>query len=240
MASAAINGQTKTYTPEEISAVKAKVIAEPVFCEVKSGSRLYSSPTQSAFSERLNKIEKAEILRDISRKWYFVKTSLGEGWIRAENITIPGDSLPSKDELSTQELECYANTQGFKSQTDYFVWVDIHRQRIYIFKGRQGFYKWEKTIACATGRNLSPTTRGFFRLTDRGEWFYSARLKSGAKYWVRFNGNYLFHSVAMDSGQNVTDPTLGIRRSSGCVRMSLTDAKYFYSTMPQNTAVWIN
>ena len=58
-------------------------------------------------------------------------------------------------------------------------------------------------------------------------------------YWSRFNGSYLFHSVAMDKDKNITDNILGKRRSSGCVRMSVDDAKWFFENIEAGTKVWI-
>ncbi|MDR2166909.1 MAG: L,D-transpeptidase, partial [Clostridiales bacterium] len=86
-----------------------------------------------------------------------------------------------------------------------------------------------------------PTTRGIFALTDRGEWFYSYRLASGAKYWIRFNGNYLFHSTPMDQNKIPLpgEDIVGEKRSNGCIRLLLPDMKWIYENIPDNTAVVI-
>ena len=44
----------------------------------------------------------------------------------------------------------------------------------------------------------------------------------------------------MDKEGHVTDPVLGEKRSSGCVRTSLEDAEYIYNTTEKGTAVFIN
>jgi len=59
-------------------------------------------------------------------------------------------------------------------------------------------------------------------------------------YYVRFNGSYLFHSIAMDKDKNVIDGVLGQRRSSGCIRMSLDDSKWFFENIPEKSRVFIN
>ncbi len=235
-----VNGRAAVYTDEEIETAEKKVVASPVYGEIKKGVSLFENPDENSGSCLSEKRESVLILRDFSLKWYLIKHNGDEVWVKAEDISIPKDEPSAKDSLSDREIECFVNTRGFESPTDKFIWVDIHRQQVYILKGRKGSYRLDMRISCATGRNQSPTTRGLFYVSDKGEWFYSSRLKSGAKFWVRFNGSYLFHSVAMDKEGNVTDPILGEKRSSGCVRMSISDAEYVYRNVREKTAVWVN
>ncbi len=71
----------------------------------------------------------------------------------------------------------------------------------------------QKAMSCSTGKNESPTITGQFKLKERGLWFFSERLGSGGKYWVRFDGPYLFHSLPMDKDGVILDETLGERSS---------------------------
>ncbi|MCC8097845.1 MAG: L,D-transpeptidase [Eubacterium sp.] len=233
-------GSTQVYTSDEIKSAEEKVVPSPVYGEIKKETRIYNSPSESSSFEEAAEKERVLILRDFGLSWYYIERESGKGWVKAEYITIPSDPLTAEDSLTNREMECYINTHGFKSKTNKFIWADIYRQRVYILKGKEGKFRFEKRIVCGTGKNISPTTRGLFETSDSGKWFYSARLKSGAKYWVRFNEAYLFHSVAIDKEGNITDPTLGKRCSSGCIRMSVSDAEYFYKNIPKGTAVWVN
>ncbi|MCD8159128.1 MAG: L,D-transpeptidase [Clostridiales bacterium] len=235
-----IKGSTQVYTSDEINSAEKKAVPSPVYGEIRKGTRLYNLPSEDSSFEETAERERVLILRDFSLSWYYIERESGRAWVKPESITIPSDPLTAEDSLTAEEIECCINTRGFKSKTDKFVWADIYRQRVYILKGTAGKFRLEKRIVCGTGKNISPTTRWLFEISDRGEWFYSARLKSGAKYWVRFNEAYLFHSVAMDKESNITDPTLGRHCSSGCIRMSVNDAEYFYKTIPKDTAVWVN
>lgn len=181
---------------------------------------------------------KVEILKDRSGQWYYVRYKNRLGWVKAASLDIPPDKSTNTSRLSDNAIIDYANS-ALSSNTQHFVWVDIDRQNIYVLKGKMGSWEIEKRIVCATGRNKTPTTRGFFEISDRGKWFYSERLKSGAMYWVRFNGSYLFHSVAMDENKQITDDVLGVKRSSGCVRMSVKDAKWFFDNIETGTQVWV-
>lgn len=179
-----------------------------------------------------------EILKDRSEKWYYIRFGRSLGWVKGNVLYIPPDPPTNTQLLSEKETLEYAR-ENFKSDTEYFVWVDIDRQRVYILRENNG---WElcRTIICSTGRNKTPTVRGFYKLEDRGEEFYSQRLGSGARYWVRYSGSYLFHSLPVDKEGNITDSTLGKRHSSGCVRMSMEDAKWFYDTIPMYTGVYVS
>lgn len=211
-----------------------------VMAEAKEDAVMYR--TMDVTSGRIcfiPKGEKVEILQDRSTKWYQVDYCGTKGWLLAEALIIPPDEPVVLDMPFNPEWEDYVNSNGFSSTTNRFVLVDIARQKVIVFKGAESEFTVEKVIVCSTGKNESPTKRGSFKLTDKGEWFYSERLGSGAMYWVRYSNNYLFHSLAMDEGKNILDFTLGEKRSSGCVRMSVEDAKWFYENLPYGTTVFI-
>ena len=216
------------------------VKASPVIATISWDSPLYKD--MSTKSNKLALVEKAskvEIIRDVEYKWYYIKTKAGQyGWISANNLIIPKDPITNTKRLTKEELEGYVNVKKFKSNTKYFMWVDLDRQTVNIFQGAEGKYKLLKSMTCATGRNISPTTRGTFTIQNRGEWFFKG--KSGAKNWVGFNGQYLFHSIVMDANKNVKDYTLGKRASAGCIRLSINDSKWLYDNITYGTTVWIN
>ncbi len=208
-----------------------------VYAGVPKGAVVYESIDGKPIDMILSGA-KVEILKDRGAKWYYVRFKNKLGWVKAQTLDIPHDRPADTSVLSNNIIENYANN-NIASETRHYVWVDIERQRVYVLKGEKGSWKVEKRITCASGSNKSPTTRGHFKISERGTWFYSERLGSGAMYWVRFNGSYLFHSVAMDRDRNITDPVLGQKHSSGCVRMSVEDAKWFFENIEEKTPVWI-
>jgi hypothetical protein len=101
-----------------------------------------------------------------------------------------------------------------------------------------------KTFVVSTGLN-DCTPLGTFSIQNRGEWFYSEKYRSGAKWWVSFKGwgEYLFHSVPMDRNGNIIPEEadkLGSPASHGCVRLAVDDAKWIYDHIPQETPVYIH
>lgn len=181
--------------------------------------------------------KRVEIVKEKSKQWYYVKYGNHLGWVKSDTLKIPPNNPAETKQLSSEFIENYAN-ENFKSNTPHFVWVDIDRQRIYILEKNNG-WQLKKRIVCATGKNETPTLRGSFTIQNRGKWFYSQRLGSGAVNWVRYQDSYLFHSVAMDANKNITDNVLGQRRSSGCVRMSVEDSQWFYDNIEYGTGIWI-
>lgn len=230
------------YTSKEAEAIKKEVKSSEVFARTNKKCTVYENADDKTPVDTLDKNAEVEILMDKSEKWYCINMPVTskQVWIKSEDINIPENPPTNDKKMKKKQMELFVNVMNFESNTDYFVWVDIDRQVTNVFKGEKGNWKLEKSLTCATGKNSSPTVRGSFEIGDRGEWFYTERLQSGAKYWIRFNGSYLFHSVAMDKNKNITDDVLGERRSSGCVRMGLKDIKWFYDTVPKGTKVFIN
>jgi hypothetical protein len=241
-----LKGKVEGYESEVILTVTVgvdynKLVKDsPVIAVLSRDSDLYKEMSiKSNKLELIKKGKKVEIIRDEKYNWYYIKTDMGKyGWVEAYNLIIPEDPATNTNRLSKEELEGYVNIKGFESKTKYFMWVDLDRQTVNIFQGTKGKYKFLKSMSCATGRNISPTTRGTFAIQNRGEWFFKG--KSGAKNWVGFNGQYLFHSIIMNADKNVKDYTLGKRASAGCIRLSINDSKWVYDNITHGTTVWVN
>lgn len=80
---------------------------------------------------------------------------------------------------------------------------------------------------------------------QRGNTFYNAKLREGAKYYVSWlnHGTYLFHSVPTGANGKVNvkeAAKLGKTQGShGCIRLSIPDARWFSKTVPVGTKVVI-
>ncbi|GAQ25068.1 MULTISPECIES: L,D-transpeptidase [Tepidanaerobacter] len=118
--------------------------------------------------------------------------------------------------------------------------VDLSEQKVDIYEND----KIIKTFSCSTGldENNCSTPEGLYRIGERGDSFYSPNYKQVGYYWVRFNNNYLFHSVPFDENKKIIEEEaekLGQKASHGCIRLSLDDALWFYNSMPRGTPVII-
>jgi len=121
--------------------------------------------------------------------------------------------------------------------------VSTAKQRVYLKDGSKILY----TMLATTGKpGKDATPKGNFVIQpERGLHFYNASLNEGANYWVSFkdHGVYLFHSVPVDASNHYKASEaalLGKKSDShGCVRLSISDAKWLYENIPENTPVHI-
>jgi lipoprotein-anchoring transpeptidase ErfK/SrfK len=161
-------------------------------------------------------------------------------WVKKNEIDVQ-KSLPiNPEKISKNFKEEYVNYNNFESETPYFIWVDLQRCTVNVFKGSKKNYRLIKTMTCASGKDETPTVRGNFKIQDRGLDFYEASINMGAKYWVRFYGSYLFHSLPTDKKGNILDTTLGKQATHGCIRLSIENSKWIYDNIPKDTEVWVN
>ncbi|MGH4052821.1 MAG: L,D-transpeptidase family protein [Clostridium sp.] len=144
----------------------------------------------------------------------------------------------TKATTSTSVLENLVNSRNLSSSTTYFVWIDLPKQKVNIFKGSNKKWKLVKSMSCSTGKTSTPTVKGKFTVGSKGSYFISS---GGArcKYYTQISGNYLFHSVLYDrKGNYIIDNTLGVPVSHGCVRLALSNAKFIYDNIPARTLIW--
>ncbi|NLI58480.1 MAG: L,D-transpeptidase family protein [Clostridium sp.] len=231
--------ETTVEVVDETERILSLVKDSIVYAEVIEDTNYYQYQG-SGLIGTFSKGETVEILRDYSGIWYNVKSEDKTGWVRGTALKIPEDPKTNTHRMTKEETEFFVNYIGLSSDTSYLVWVDIDRQLTHVFLGTKGKWNLHKTMVCATGKNISPTVRGIYKIQDRGTWFYSPRLGGGAKNWVRFSGDYLFHSISMNSNQNIKDDTLGKRVSAGCIRLSIEDSEWFYNYVSYGTTVYVN
>lgn len=124
-----------------------------------------------------------------------------------------------------------------ESQTKFLLTVELNQQITNVFIGKKGEWKLIKSIICSTGSSGYDTPKGSFKISSRGNWFFNKKYSEGAEYWTSFLGDYLFHSLPMNTNHVVIDETLGKAASHGCVRMKIEDAKWIFNNINSGTKV---
>ena len=132
------------------------------------------------------------------------------------------------------------NQFDITSNTNYLVFVNIAEQKTYVYEGSKNDWTLDKTFTCSTGIEGKETPVGIFTVQTRAPWFFSPKYGQGGKYYVQFMGNYLFHSIPFDSDKTtVSDPTLGVPASHGCIRLSVEDSKWLYDNVQNGSKIII-
>ena len=131
-------------------------------------------------------------------------------------------------------------SQKLPISTEYAVLVDIDDQRVYVYDKQQII----RTMVCSTGieKPETETHIGKFKIQERAKWFFSKTYKQGGKFWVGYDGDFLFHSVpAYEDKTTIPEEAakLGTPASHGCIRLSEIDAEWFYNKIPKGSNVII-
>ncbi|APX73250.1 L,D-transpeptidase [Companilactobacillus allii] len=134
------------------------------------------------------------------------------------------------------EKKDYPDLDKYK---DAYIEVSIEDQKVYIKDGKDSNLY---IMNAATGTKESPTPKGVFHIQNRGDSFYNPESKEGANYWTSFKdlGVYLFHSVPTDKEGKYDENEahkLGERSSHGCVRLTIPDAKWVNTSVPDGMKV---
>lgn len=181
-----------------------------------------------------------EIIDEYKSTYLIKESSRRQIWVATKKVTVSANPVTNTKYLDKVQLETYVNTTStFVSNTNYFTWVDLNRQRVSVFAGSAGRWVLQKTYSCASGNNATPSKIGLYTSQDKG---YSFIAGSGVivEYWTRYSGNYLLHSILLNTNGSVFDGTLGKRASHGCIRMPLDMAKWYYEKITWGSLIWVN
>ena len=139
---------------------------------------------------------------------------------------------------SYSNYSMFRKAQGISSNTNWLILVDTKANKVAIYSGSKGNWTEKKYWSCTTGAAGTPTVKGYFTVQSKGPSFGSGYT---CWYYTQFYGNYLFHSILYNPGSktSVQDGRLGINASHGCVRLSLTNAKWIYDNIPRGTKVYV-
>lgn len=182
-----------------------------------------------------------EILEDKQNgTTYCVKVEDNIFWLDNKKVSIIDPFVKEIEDLTNEEIEIYVNINQYDSLTNYFIWIDLYRNQTYILEKENEKYKMINRLNCASGRNETPTKRGLYEITSKGEEFLGRDKTYKCYYFMQYSGSYLLHSFPYDLNNNVKDDRVNARVSNGCIRYSLKDSKYLYDLIPLGTSIWLN
>lgn len=193
-----------------------------VYAVTKKGLKKYRSDVHSAVL-RFNPV--ADINRILA------------GEVRTIKYVGRSREIYTSKKYSPRVKTAYVNYYGnrFKSPTPYLIWVSHYTQQATIFQGSAGKWNMIRSFNVATGRAVSRSPRGIFKIgrKERG-WFY---VNTKVLYVTHYKGENAFHTRPLYNGGGVATPTLGRPASHGCIRCENKDARFIYKSMPAGTTV---
>ena len=160
------------------------------------------------------------------------------------------DALYAEDAMQAPVTYDHEDVKDPDYKSEYYIIVYNQNCRVLVLK-KDDFGKYSipvKTFICSVGifEEDTRTPEGVHSIDKRYEWrtlFGDEEHKYVyGQYTVRFNGNYLFHSVpyykqAYDQLEMDEFEKLGTPASKGCVRLCVRDAKWIYDNAENKTQV---
>lgn len=158
------------------------------------------------------------------------------GWVDADYVEISQEECTTDQDYEAENKVEFVNSMQYDSQTNYLVWVSLYTQKVNVFKGYQENWALEKTFACSTGENDSPTTTGVFTYnTLKERWDLG---KTYVEPVLIFNGGEAFTSQPYDTDtEKIADDTMGKPASGGSVRMLEEDIRWMEENLPMGSLV---
>ena len=220
--SSKVEAKTEIKSEDDITTFSSKTCFKKTYYISADKVNAYENPDgkdKIAFSLKRDDIVLAY---EESNGYVYCESDVGKkGWIRKNTNNLKG-SLDKK--------------------TDYVVDISLSGQAIKVSKSN----KLIKQMICATGTlkdSDTETPLGIFYVQKKDIAFFSQKYNEGGKYYIKFFGNYLIHSIPVDKNGNIIESEknkLGIPVSHGCVRISMDNAKWMYDNLPIGSKISIH
>lgn len=229
------------YPPEvayrqKVAEMRKTIRTTEIECTLVRDSNIYKDYTlksKIAYKEKGTKGIYIDYSGTKSAKVRFPDGTIG--WLPFRNISISKVDYTDSKVCSDEMKELFANDTGYKSDTEYLIWISLKFQQVNVFSGEKGKWKLVRSAVCATGKNTTPTIRGIFKYFR-----YEERWNFG-KYYVgpvmRFHNGTALHSRTYKPDGSLLDPTLGKPASHGCIRMKQEDIDWMAENIPLKTTV---
>ena len=126
------------------------------------------------------------------------------------------------------------------SGTKYLIAVDCTKNRVCIYKKKDGNWALKSYWKCTTGARATPTIKGSFRVKGKVSHF-GEPLGYSVWYATRIQYEYYFHSILYRpySKSSVISGTLGKNLSHGCIRLNINNARWIYNNCRNGTKIII-
>ena len=177
------------------------------------------------------------------KKYYYINGSRVKGsrYVGGEHYYFD----PVTGECHGASEKVWERCKNESSDTKYMVTISIDYHRVNVFENVDGEWAMKYQWACTTGENDKVDENGHY--TPRGSWQVRFKTKSfgdtfSVWYATNFYKAFYTHSILYNHGSMsvVQDGRLGVSASHGCVRLSMSHAKWIYENCAKGTRVVCN
>lgn len=180
---------------------------------------------------------KSTAVYKLSAKITYYKGCYANRWIKKNGTWCYYNYKGQISFKSNVMYKAWSKIKSNSSKTKYYIVVDRDNTRTMIFKGSKNTWVPYKLWLCSPGKKSTPTPKGSYTIKAKG---YSFGRGYTCYYYTQFKGDYLFHSVLYKKGtRKILDGRLGKKLSHGCVRLSISNAKWIYKYIPRGTKLLI-
>ena len=134
--------------------------------------------------------------------------------------------------------------QSKSSSTSYLVAVKRSSYQVRVYTGSKGNWTRVQTFKCAIGADATPTRTGTYTISSKGvknRYTTPDGTPTRYWYWCYYTGTQGVHSgLYYDGGPNDGkdyDTRVGVKSTSGGIRVDYSNARWIYNNVPVNTTV---
>ncbi len=157
-------------------------------------------------------------------------------WVPMSGIMIVTGDYAIKDELTIEQKELFVNSNGYDSETNYLIWINLKRQTLNVFLGSKGNWRYVNSFPVASGKNSTPTPTVQHPIEYVTKWVTDSYICYPV---LALYDGYAIHNQPQSHSGYVLDSTIGKPASAGCVRMIKQHIDWVHAYVPVKTNVVI-
>ena len=226
--------KTVTVTAKKFSSALLEIRRPRYIAKLKKAMKVTDTKTGDTIN--LKKNQKIYVNSKSSAKvtGYLIDDDDTKFKISMSVLTYTGLESYTEGDFSKSVKTQFINTKGFKSSTDYLIWVCEYTCVVNIFKGSAGNWKLVKSGPCVVGSWKSRTPSGLHKILEKNPYgdyggadmrFTKPDPEDPSSTGSRFH--------------NKVDNKMGLSASHGCVRLTRSTLDYIYNNCPIGTTVYV-
>lgn len=234
---------TSSNTNLDLEVIKEKFKKEEITGTVRRDGMTYDGyGTDKRESVTAIKGTKVNVLSHYKSNWYYVNEIDTDTyyWISEDNLKLSRTPKLKDDVLSAEELEVYVNSLGVETTQNYFLFVDILREKIYVFKNYSGKWDNERTLNCIAGEALALTPKGEFKVVVKDELIKSDSNGYMSTNIMKMDNGFDIRSIPTNTDGTSLFEEMPVRNKEGNIWVSESDAKWLYENLNLDSIIIIN